>query len=137
MDLPLDPTLPVAGIMLILVLVWLTGGRRRACLADGETAQSLLAQPELGFAPAEIVVAEDGAGAIAVDAAGRLALVFPAGARLAARPLKPGEVIRHHVETLPDGRARLHLATRGPGGQVVALLLPLAVALSWQQRLAA
>ncbi len=137
MDLPFNPLLPVAGIALILALVWLTGGRRQARLADLATARRLLAQPELGFSPAEIVLAEDGAAALAMDAAGRLALVFPAGARLAARPLKPGEVTRHHLEALPDGRARLHLVTRGPGGQALALLLPLAVAQAWQHRLAA
>ncbi|MBP7669926.1 MAG: hypothetical protein KA106_01575 [Ferrovibrio sp.] len=134
-ELPINPLLPLCGIALILVLVWLTGGRRRALLADAATARGLLAQPETGFQASEIALSRDGSGAIAMDAAGRLALVLPVGARLAARLLKPADIASHHLKAGSDGTARLELATKGPASLRLALLLPQAEAQAWSERL--
>jgi len=136
MDLPLDPRLPLGGIALILALVWFTGGRRRVRIADAEAARAVLGQPELGFIPAWISVAADGAAAIASDAAGRLGLVFPAGAKLAARVLHPADITEQALEADPaNGRACLRLTTKGPAVLRLALTLPLAEAQSWLERL--
>ncbi len=136
MDLPLDPRLPLGGIALILALVWLTGGRRRARIADADAARAVLSQPELGFIPARISVAADGAAAIAADTAGRLGLVFPVGAKLAARVLLPADLTERTLEpAAAAGPARLCLATKGPAALRLALILPLAEAQSWLERL--
>ncbi len=134
-ELPINPLLPLGGIALILALVWLTGGRRQARLGDAAAVRGLLAQPETGFHAAEIGLSHDGAGAIAADAAGHLALVLPVGARLAARLLKPADIVAQRLDNRDAGMARLELTTKGPAALRLALLLPEAEARVWQERL--
>lgn len=92
MNLPLDPRLPLGGIALILLLVWMLGGRRQPTPLAPDEAASLLAAPELGFMPADLLLAEQGSGALARDAGGRLALIFPHGNRWLVRVFSRGDV---------------------------------------------
>ncbi|HEX6958674.1 MAG TPA: hypothetical protein VF194_11875 [Ferrovibrio sp.] len=135
MDLPLDPTLPLGGIAAILLLVWLTGGRRQAAIAGADDAAAALAAPELGFAAGEIAVSQDGRTALARDDGGHVAVVFVSGARLAARKLTAGETIAVTLTPLSDGAVRLTLATRAFTHPDFHLRLDAAGAGRWQRHL--
>lgn len=112
MDLPLDPTLPLGGIALILTLVWLTGGRRHAKIATASDAALALAAPEAGFRAGEIALSEDGLAALARDAAGHVAIVFVSGAQLGTRRLASEDILSVTLAPRPDGRVRIEIATR-------------------------
>ncbi|WP_370154388.1 hypothetical protein [Ferrovibrio sp.] len=144
MELPLDPTVPLAGIALILLLVWLTGGRHRAAIAAPAEAAALLALPETGFAAAEIAVSRDGSTALARDAAGHIAVVFGSGARLAARRLPRGEVVQVAVDRDADqadgtttATATLCIRSTAFTHRDFVLRLDAAAAADWQRHLQA
>jgi len=92
MELPLDPRLPLGGIALILLLVWLTGGRRQPPPLDMAGARALLSAPELGFAAVDVALGTDGRGAVARDDQGRLAVIFAHGGRWAVHVAKAAEL---------------------------------------------
>lgn len=149
MELPLDPTVPLAGIALILLLVWLTGGRHRAAITAPAEAAALLALPETGFAAAEIAVSRDGSTALARDAAGHIAVVFGSGARLAARRLPRGEVVQVTVDRNADqadgtattatasATATLRIRSAAFTHRDFVLRLDAAAAADWQRHLQA
>lgn len=137
MDLPLDPTLPLGGIALILLLVWLTGGRHSLRLAGEADAIRLLAAPETGFAAAETVVSQDGGAALARDRDGRIAAVFGSGAHLAARRLGRGDIAAVTLSPQPDGSVRLLVRTTAFTHPDFLLQLDAATAETWRRHLQA
>jgi hypothetical protein len=81
---PITLLIPLIGIALILLAVWLAGGTRR----DRALVLRRLAEDLPGFAAAEIVIDAAAANAIAASADGRdFAIVFAAGDKVVARPL--------------------------------------------------
>lgn len=136
MDLPLDPTLPLGGIALILTLVWLTGGRQRTAMATANDAAAALAAPEAGFHAAEIAVSKDGNAALARDAGGRIAVVFVSGARLSIRRLGPEDIVS--VTLMPqegNGGIQMSLVTRAFTHPRFTFSLDAAAAETWQRHL--
>jgi hypothetical protein len=86
---PITLLIPLLGIALILLAVWLTGGTRRARL-DRDLVLRRLEEDLPGFAAAEIVIDAPAASAIAASADGRhFALVFAAGDKVVVRALAP------------------------------------------------
>jgi hypothetical protein len=86
---PITLLIPLLGIALILLAVWLTGGARRARL-DRALVLRRLAEDLPGFAAAEIVIDADAANAIAASADGRdFAVVFAAGGKVVVRSVAP------------------------------------------------
>ena len=135
MDLPLDPTLPLGGIALILTLVWLTGGRQRAVIATADDAAAILAAPEAGFQAGEIAVSKDGSAALARDALGRIAVVFVSGARLGMRRLALEDIVSVTLAPQPGGGVRMDIATRAFTRPRFTLALEPAAAETWQRYL--
>ncbi len=80
---PLSFVVPLAGITLVLLAVWLTGGRRRLRLDEGLAARRL-AEDLPGFQPQAMLVDRDGHAVLARGTDG-FAVVFAAGARAAVR----------------------------------------------------
>ncbi|MFN4165824.1 MAG: hypothetical protein ACK4GK_14705 [Ferrovibrio sp.] len=134
MALPLDPTVPLAGIALILLLVWLTGGLRSARLADASEAAALLGAAETGFVAAEIAVSSTRDCAIAHDGHGRLAMVFTSGAKLAARKLQRDDIATVTLTPQDDGSALLAIRTRAFTHSDFALRLDQGAAEDWRRR---
>lgn len=134
MALPLDPTVPLAGIALILLLVWLTGGNRRALMAGRDDAAALLAAAETGFPAADIAVSRSGDCAIAHDGHGHLAMVFASGAKLAARKLQRDEIATVTLTPQDDGSEVLAIRTRAFTHPDFALRLDQAAAEDWRRR---
>jgi hypothetical protein len=135
MDLPLDPTLPLGGIALILTLVWLTGGRHRARIATAGDAAAALAAPEAGFRAAEIAVSADGDAALARDDAGHIAVVFVSGARLSVRRLAAEDIVSVMLAPQPGGHVEVKIATRAFTRPDIALQLAPEAAETWQRHL--
>lgn len=134
MVLPLDPTIPLAGIALILLLVWLTGGRRQARLDAGTEAAILLAAPETGFMAEQIAVSQAGDCAIARDGQGHVAMVFASGAKLAIRKLQRDEIATVTLTPQDDGSALLAIRTRAFTHPDFALRLDQGMAEDWRRR---
>jgi hypothetical protein len=127
---PITLLVPLIGIALILLAVWLTGGTRRARL-DRALVVRRLAEDLPGFAATEIVIDADGANALAASADGQgFALVFTAGDKVAVRPLAAGD--RRRVAVAGDG---LMIDTGDFTHGRFALTLPGAAA-RWAARLA-
>lgn len=133
MALPLDPTVPLAGIAMILLLVWLTGGNRRARLT-GRDAAVLLAAPETGFMATDIAVSQAGDCAIARDGQDHLAMVFASGAQLAARKLQRGEIATVTLTPQDDGGALLAIRTQAFTHPDFVLRLDQTTAEDWRRR---
>lgn len=134
MALPLDPTVPLAGIALILLLVWLTGGLRSARLADASEAAALLGAAETGFLTADIAVSRSGDCAIAHDGHGHLAVVFASGAKLAVRKLQRDEIATVTLTPQDDGSALLAIRTQAFTHPDFALRLDQGAAEDWRRR---
>jgi hypothetical protein len=84
---PITLLIPLIGIALILLAVWLTAGTRRARL-DRALVLRRLAEDLPGFAAAEIVIDAPAANALAASADGRsFAIVFAAGDKVVVRSL--------------------------------------------------
>jgi hypothetical protein len=126
---PLSLLIPLVGIALILLAVWLTGGARRARL-DRALVLARLGEDLPDFTPVEVAVDADAATALAVGADGTLVLIFAAGDKVVVRALEPGEVRR--VAVAGD---RLIIDTSAFTHGRFALALPAAAA-RWAQRLA-
>ncbi len=124
--MPLNPfllALPVAGIALILLVIWLTGGLKSARV-DRAAALARLAEDLPDFHAGSLTVDTDGRLALARAAAGdELALVFAVGSRLATRKLKPRDL--RAARTRPDpGGTRLILQTGDFARSRFELVLP-------------
>lgn len=124
--MPLSPALlvlPVAGIALILLVIWLTGGLKSASV-DRATALARLAEDLPDFRTGTLIVDAGGRLALARAAAGDdLALVFAVGNRLATRRLKCGDV-RAAQAPADAGGTRLSLRTGDFARSRFELLLP-------------
>jgi hypothetical protein len=125
--------IPLGGIALILVSVWLTGGARRTQL-DQPLVLRRLDEDLPDFAAATIDIDADAATAIAASTDGRsLALIFAAGDKVVVRPLG-----RHDIRQIaqePQGdRMRLIIDTDDFTHGRFALLLSYAEAAQWRAR---
>src|SRR5579864_7354246 len=99
---PIAMLIPLGGIALILLAVWLTGGAHRARL-DRALVLRRLDEDLPGFAAAEVSIDADAATAIAATADGAaLALIFAAGDKVAVRPLAPRDIRRLSAQPMPD-----------------------------------
>ncbi|HMK71680.1 MAG TPA: hypothetical protein VK442_11970 [Xanthobacteraceae bacterium] len=108
---PLDLILPVAGIALIVLLVWLTGGRRSASIADTDAVRRHLALDHPDFEPGDLRLAVDKRSALVVDRGERrTAVLFALGDRITIRLLAPGDLAG---VTARDGDLTLTLADLG------------------------
>ena len=132
---PLTMLVPLVGIALILLAVWLTGGARRARL-DRALVLRRLDEDAPDFVAEDVVVDAGGGTALAAAAdRGAVALVFAAGDRVAVRKLAPGDVRRLAQESGPEG-VRLVIDTGDFTHGRFDLLLPKAEAERWAARLA-
>lgn len=127
---PLSLLVPLLGIALILLAVWLTGGARRARL-DRALVLARLGEDLPDFAAGEMAIAADGGSAIVADAGGALALVFAAGDKVVVRTLERGGARRVTVEgellTLDTGdftHGRFALRLPGEAARWAARLAP-------------
>ena len=90
---PLDLILPVGGIALIILVVWLAGGLRSASIGDSETARRQLALDHPEFELGDLRLAADKRSALAVDRGERrIAVLFALGDRVTIRILAPGDL---------------------------------------------
>ena len=90
---PLDLILPVAGIALIILVVWLAGGLRSASVDDAEAVRRHLALDHPEFEPGELRLAADKRSALAVDRGERrIAVLFALGDRVTIRIVAPGDL---------------------------------------------
>jgi len=133
---PVAMLIPLGGIALILAVVWLIGGARRARL-DRALVLRRLDEDLPGFAAAEVSIDGDAAAAIAATADGAsLALIFAAGDKVVVRPLVPRDIKRVAQQPMRDG-VRLVIETGDFTHGRFELRLSSAEAARWQARLPA
>ncbi len=90
---PLDLILPVGGIALIVLVVWLVGGLRRASINDADAVRRHLALDHPEFEPGELRLAADKRSALIIDRAERRsAVLFALGDRVTIRIVAPGDL---------------------------------------------
>lgn len=89
---PLDLILPVAGIALIVLVVWLTGGLRNVSIADTDAVRRHLALDHPDFEPGDVRLAADKRSALAVGGERQIAVLFALGDRITIRLLGPGDL---------------------------------------------
>jgi hypothetical protein len=131
---PIAMLIPLGGIALIMLAVWLTGGARRVRL-DRALVLRRLDEDMPDFVAAEISIDADAATAIAATAdGGLLAVVFAAGDKVAVRPLSPLDIRRLLAQPAPEG-VRLVIETGDFTRGRFALRLSAAEAARWQARL--
>jgi hypothetical protein len=131
MDLknPLTLLVPLIGIALILMAVWLTGGARRALL-DRALVLRRLAEDLPDFVAGEMAIDSDRAQALVAAADGaNHAVVFVAGDKVVVRPLERRALRRVAVE-----RDELVIETDDFAHGCFALALP-GEAARWAARL--
>ena len=132
---PIVMLIPLGGIALILVAVWLTGGARRARL-DRALVLRRLDEDLPDFAATEMRIDDDAATAIAIADDGTLALIFAAGDKVAVRPLAVRDIQRVAQERSGDD-VRLVIETGDFTHGRFVLHLSAAEAARWQARLPA
>ena len=130
---PITLLIPLGGIALILLAVWLAGGARRARL-DLALVLRRLDEDLPDFAATEICIDADAATAIAAAGDGALALIFAAGDRVVVRPLAAREIRRVAQESAGDAM-RLVIDTGEFTHGRITLRLSAAEAARWQARL--
>jgi hypothetical protein len=130
---PITLLIPLGGIALILMAVWLTGGARRARL-DRALALRRLDEDLPDFAVAEMSIDRDGVTALALADDRALALIFVAGGKAVVRPLAAQDIRRVAQEGSGD-EVRLVIETAEFTRGRVALRLSAAEAARWQARL--
>ncbi len=86
---PLDLILPVGGIALIVLVVWLVGGLRNASIDDADTVRRHLALDHPEFEPGELRLAAD---KILDRGERRSAVLFALGDRVTVRIVAPGDL---------------------------------------------
>lgn len=136
---PNDPAtmlLPLAGILLILLAVWLTGGARAATL-DEATIVRRVAEDLPGATIPDLTIGTDRRTALAaLDGGIALVAAFVAGDKVVVRRLVPGDV--RGVATEPHGAtATLVIDTGDFTHRRLRLSLPLTDADAWEARAAA
>ena len=90
---PLDLILPVGGIALIVLVVWLVGGLRSASIDDADTVRRYLALDHPEFEPGELRLAADKRSALILDRGERRsAVLFALGDRVTVRIVAPGDL---------------------------------------------
>ncbi len=90
---PLDLILPVGGIALIALVVWLVGGLRNASIDDTDAVRRQLALDHPEFEPGELRLAADKRSALIIDRAERRsAVLFALGDRVTIRIVAPGDL---------------------------------------------
>jgi hypothetical protein len=110
---PIDYVLPVGGVILILAVIYLTGGYRTARVGDME-AKTLFAEQVPGFKPSELLLSGNGLAALARDGrTGALAVAYAMGDRINARALAPGDVVAYRVDGGRSLTLRLNDFTHG------------------------
>jgi hypothetical protein len=133
---PVTMLIPLGGIALILLAVWLTSGARHTRL-DRALVLRRLDEDLPGFAAAEVSIDADGATAIAATADGvSLAVIFVAGDKVVVRSVAPRDVRRFSRQPMRDGE-RLIIDTGDFTHGRVTLRLSAAEAAQWQARLPA
>jgi hypothetical protein len=130
---PITLLIPLGGIALILMAVWLTGGARRARL-DRALVLRRLDEDLPDFAVAEMSIDADSAAAIAAADDGSLALIFAAGGKAVVRPLAAHDIRRVAQEGSGED-VRLVIETAEFTHGRLALRLSAAEAARWQARL--
>ncbi|MGB3165673.1 MAG: hypothetical protein WBA68_02740 [Alteraurantiacibacter sp.] len=108
----------LAVAALVLFAHWL-GFSRSGRIADEDEARDLFALAVGGFDACDVAIGAEGRGAIALDNAGRLAVLFPHGREFVARVLGPEARLSAEGGTLhvmqPDlPRGTLELALGEP-----------------------
>jgi len=90
---PLDLILPVGGIALIVLVVWLVGGLRNASIDDTDAVRRQLALDHPEFEPGELRLAADKRSALILDRSERRsAVLFALGDRVTVRIVAPGDL---------------------------------------------
>ena len=101
----MDPTefiLPLAGIGLIVLLVWLTGGARLYPISRAAANEALLAE---GLTASRIVVSRDGATGLAwMEDLRRAALIRRMGRDIGVTLLEQDDIGRMDMAASPSGR---------------------------------
>lgn len=110
---PIDYLLPVGGVILILAVIYLTGGYRTARVGDMD-AKRLFSEQVPGFKPSELLVAGNSLAALARDGrTGALAVAYAMGDKINARALAPGDVVGYRVDGGRSLTLRLNDFTHG------------------------
>ena len=130
---PITLLIPLGGIALILLAVWLAGGARRARL-DRALVLRRLDEDLPDFAATEICIDADAATAIAAAGDGALALIFVAGDKVVVQRLTARDIRRVAQDRSGDD-ARLVIDTGEFTHSRVALKLSAAEAARWRARL--
>ncbi len=90
---PLDLILPVGGIALIVLVVWLVGGLRNASIDSADAVCRRLALDHPEFEPGELRLAADKRSALILDRSERRsAVLFALGDRVTVRIVAPGDL---------------------------------------------
>ena len=90
---PLDLILPVGGIALIVLVVWLVGGLRSASIEDADAIRRYLALDHPEFEAGELRLAADKRSALILDRGERRsAVLFALGDRVTVRIVAPGDL---------------------------------------------
>jgi len=90
---PLDLILPVGGIALIVLVVWLVGGLRNASIDGADAVCRRLALDHPEFEPGELRLAADKRSALILDRSERRsAVLFALGDRVTVRIVAPGDL---------------------------------------------
>ena len=90
MDLLTQTAGSLVAILALAGLAWWLRLGPALPLANGDDVRRIAAEIEDGFAPVAIACDEEGAGALARDAQGRIMLIKPHGNRFAGRVLTSG-----------------------------------------------
>lgn len=133
---PVTLLLPVAGILFILLAVWLTGGARPAQL-DDTLVRDRITEDLSGASIRELAIGIDRRTALAtLDGGAALAAAFVAGDKVAVRRLAPGDV--RDVTLEPRGAKTVLVIDTGDfTHRWLRLALPATEAARWEARVAA
>jgi len=109
----MDYALPVGGIILILAVIYLTGGYKTARVGDMDAAR-LFADQVPDFAASDLLVAANGLAALARDGrTGAVAVAYAMGDKINVRTLGPGDVAAVSVDGVRSLTIRLNDFTHG------------------------
>lgn len=90
----------LAAVYFLIVLAWWLGFRGAPQLVDEAHARSLAHEVPGGFDAVAVALDRSGHAALLRDAAGRIALVAPAGAHFVAQLLAPGTTVTRKLQRL-------------------------------------
>jgi hypothetical protein len=129
---PFIATVPLMGVAIIILAVWLAGGGARRLL-DDEILRRCVTEDLPGVAIGDIVISGDGAAALAtvVGESGLVAAIV-VGDKVAVRRLDRGD-----VEAVSRDGGKLVIATSDFGCPRVALVISNSMTESWWGHVAA